>query len=1117
MKENFCRQVDNLVRGIISPVRFVRTNHVSHQLIDRLELEATLEGHQGCVNCLEWNDRGTHLASSSDDCTLILWDPFECKKIFSMNTGHVGNVFSVKFLPTLNENLIVTGAADARIRVHDVSRAETRYVFTCHTGRIKRLANTMFEPFLFWSAAEDGTIRQFDLRDPDQVSKSKARNVLVDLHNYIGPNAEAKCLAFNPLRAEMLAVGSNDPYIRVYDRRKLTLSAVSQPARSRERRRLRPNASTGDNATNEDSCVPSLDSVRYFVPGHLPAKEVSHRTCFRSVHCTCVSFSPDGDQLLANLGGDHIYMFDLNKYQSPYCCNSSQSNLTSEGLTFVLARQPETIQLSPPITSSCLDVQAGARDQNSYSVRDRYQPCSMLENASLQAARLIKAKAFVAAIRSYNELIKQWPFDPQLYTGRATALLRRGWNGDVYGALRDCQTTLKLTESDCPGSGSIKGGKLGTLSPKTENRVRDCIRATAFLLYARCLLRLDWIQGVRPVLDQVQSDYRYLVGSHLSGSAAPDGAACLEQEEDKPKQSTKNATSSKNREPVLQKFFEILERELVAKEEKCAKAKEERNRKRADRKKTEDAENGSIEKKQTHTGSSSPVDSTTCQHPDPASSSQNREENGPDLSAAFLNDNSPTVFHVSGVHDHPDEDVGNEADEEWTPIWFSTRDSSSGNCVNPPDSCSCLGCVTSSTNYVNAAEGVWRQRSTDYTRRFIGHCNAITDIKEANFFGGNGQYIVGGSDCGSFFVWDSKSGNIVRILQADSSTVNCVQPHPSICLLASSGIDSVVRLWSPLSEDSDQTHVIKDYVGAAERNQRRSVRDPLESMLLNMGYRIPGIDNPSDRPRRSRRDRQSRTNHRSSSSSRPDDNVEPHTDVEGDLLDEDLDDEFDQSDDADEDYTNSSDLEGLPEIPGAAVHLGDDPDPERMDFSSVNGADQKSRIPESERVQERKNEVRSRGRGRGSQNAQSSRTRSKHKRLKTDDTFLQPSIACSAFDDDSTDDTDEESPENGGGYGTVASLIEAFTRTDSAPVNNTRSQASRRRRTSPFLALHSVLSVADRVFFYDNTSGDDSRRPTNRSRAANINESGNRAAENSEDQNNEDADSTVLQIPCTMS
>ncbi|KOB70014.1 WD and tetratricopeptide repeats protein 1 [Operophtera brumata] len=59
---------------------------------------------------------------------------------------------------------------------------------------------------------------------------------------------------------------------------------------------------------------------------------------------------------------------------------------------------------------------------------------------------------------------------------------------------------------------------------------------------------------------------------------------------------------------------------------------------------------------------------------------------------------------------------------------------------------------------------------------------------------------LGSSDDGSLFIWSRKTGNIVRCLRGDESIVNCVQMHPSLFLLATSGIEAVVRLWSPQPE-----------------------------------------------------------------------------------------------------------------------------------------------------------------------------------------------------------------------------------------------------------------------------------------------------------------------------
>jgi WD and tetratricopeptide repeat-containing protein 1 len=119
---------------------------------------------------------------------------------------------------------------------------------------------------------------------------------------------------------------------------------------------------------------------------------------------------------------------------------------------------------------------------------------------------------------------------------------------------------------------------------------------------------------------------------------------------------------------------------------------------------------------------------------------------------------------------------------------------------------------------ISVPETRWRTNAWDYDQRFCGHCNTTTDFKEANFFGrsntfiifsfthltlllfvySDGQYIVAGSDDGCIFIWDRTTGVIQRILKGDDSIVNCLQPHPTTCLMATSGIDSVVRLWAPL-------------------------------------------------------------------------------------------------------------------------------------------------------------------------------------------------------------------------------------------------------------------------------------------------------------------------------
>ncbi|KAK6170174.1 hypothetical protein SNE40_018634 [Patella caerulea] len=83
-------------------------------------------------------------------------------------------------------------------------------------------------------------------------------------------------------------------------------------------------------------------------------------------------------------------------------------------------------------------------------------------------------------------------------------------------------------------------------------------------------------------------------------------------------------------------------------------------------------------------------------------------------------------------------------------------------------------------------------------RKYKGHRNARTMIKEANFWGDN--FVMSGSDCGHIFIWDRQTGEVVMLLEADRHVVNCLQPHPFDPILASSGIDYDIKLWAPLED-----------------------------------------------------------------------------------------------------------------------------------------------------------------------------------------------------------------------------------------------------------------------------------------------------------------------------
>lgn len=111
---------------------------------------------------------------------------------------------------------------------------------------------------------------------------------------------------------------------------------------------------------------------------------------------------------------------------------------------------------------------------------------------------------------------------------------------------------------------------------------------------------------------------------------------------------------------------------------------------------------------------------------------------------------------------------------------------------------------------------------TMHTRFYKGHCN-IETTKDVNFFGLRDEYVMSGSDCGNFFIWDKMTGQNVNVLAGDGEVVNVLQrkdwgfpylefpiwdtkerhpltnsaAHPHEPIIAVSGIDSTIKIFSP--------------------------------------------------------------------------------------------------------------------------------------------------------------------------------------------------------------------------------------------------------------------------------------------------------------------------------
>ncbi|TYZ65821.1 hypothetical protein PybrP1_001548 [[Pythium] brassicae (nom. inval.)] len=194
-----------------------------------------------------------------------------------------------------------------------------------------------------------------------------------------------------------------------------------------------------------------------------------------------------------------------------------------------------------------------------------------------------------------------------------------------------------------------------------------------------------------------------------------------------------------------------------------------------------------------------------------------------------------------GGGDNPNDDDSDDDDDSSTSNNNERSDSDDSGDADVDDSSLGAFAIDRDEPFWQSTEVQGRAVNYDVVRRYIGYCNCETDIKEAAFFGGNDAYIVAGSDDGRAYFWHKASGKLVNAIAADQTILNCVRPHPFDACIATSGIEDVIRLWSPVGEaaappsedeldemtQENQAKMANDswgfYVGGADENMVRVV------------------------------------------------------------------------------------------------------------------------------------------------------------------------------------------------------------------------------------------------------------------------------------------------------
>ncbi|XP_033639278.1 DDB1- and CUL4-associated factor 5-like [Asterias rubens] len=168
-----------------------------------------LVGHFGCVNAIEFSNKGGQfLASGGDDRRILLWNIQEALSLDSrfevMKGEHHSNVFSLAF--DSQNTKLYSGGNDDQVLVHDIERKETLNVFL-HEDAVYGLAVDPRDSHIFTSACADGRILQWDTRVPSHQEPLVIANYQTAFY----------AVVHHPMEPQFLATANSKEGVALWD------------------------------------------------------------------------------------------------------------------------------------------------------------------------------------------------------------------------------------------------------------------------------------------------------------------------------------------------------------------------------------------------------------------------------------------------------------------------------------------------------------------------------------------------------------------------------------------------------------------------------------------------------------------------------------------------------------------------------------------------------------------------------------------------------------------------------------------------------------------------------------------------------------------------------------
>ncbi|XP_063743891.1 DDB1- and CUL4-associated factor 6 isoform X4 [Eleginops maclovinus] len=840
---NLVWDVNKRLIGYNEP-NIIRTNYLGRkEFVQRLKLEGTLNVHDGCVNTISWNDTGEYLLSGSDDTFLVISNPYNKKVKKSIRSGHRANIFSAKFMPHTNDQEIISCSGDGIIYYTNTEKSpehNRQCQFTCHYGTAYEIMTVPNDPYTFLSCGEDGTVRWFDLRTKTSCTKEDCKDDIL-----INCRRAATSISISPLVPYYLAVGCSDSSVRIYDRRMLGTRATGN---------YMGRGTTG-------MCV-------RFVPAHL-----SNKSCRVTSLCysedgqeVLVSYSsdyiylfdPKDDQARELKGPSEERREELR--QPPVKRLRLRGDWSDTGPRARPESERERDgEQSPNVSlmqrmSDMLSrwFEEASEAQSSRGTRPQTRP----RGTDVRPEGASSAPAAPAGGSSQEASVPARPAEsnpPEEPAGPAAAVAATSLPKPTSSSSSGSSSTVTApppsssssVESAVPSSSS-------PVTPSTDSEQRSQADTAGTPTPTPALSGATEAAGSPPdqpvsapvnapttsTTSTASSSSSTSTSSTLSSTSRPSAAEpvlSLHYSSEGTTTSTikldftdewSSSTSSsmgsggpKRSEAVSAPSREILSTESSASEQ------------------TPSVSSGQQSVAAASTdppcGASCSGASTTLSAPAAGSSqgdtvaTSGAERSGPvgtEDTTGGCRRAEPRGEEGEEGQSQPARPHQDSDDSDDDPILIpSTRFRGQGQRLNSRGSA--VGDRMIRRSAAARIQELFRRRKerremeeseTQNIRRpsvkqvYKGHRNSRTMIKESCFWGNN--FVMSGSDCGHIFIWDRHTAEHLMLLEADNHVVNCLQPHPYDPILASSGIDYDIKIWSPLEQAASFNRVLANEV-----------------------------------------------------------------------------------------------------------------------------------------------------------------------------------------------------------------------------------------------------------------------------------------------------------------